>query len=119
MSRTAAIAAALLAIAAPARGQTGPCPRAVPDSATVRYGQVFIDGKKVGAVVKVKRENADPETYEIVDPEPAALKALPVAKIDLIQYRRGAEAEQRYRLCPGVVAIVITTKKSARGARGL
>jgi hypothetical protein len=110
--------AALVALAGSARGQSRQCPPVVPDSATLRWGQVFIDAKKVGALVKVKRESADPETYEIVDPEPPALKALPVAKIDLIQYQRGADAERRYGLCPGVVAVVITTKKSARGARG-
>jgi hypothetical protein len=107
-----AAALALPVIARPSLAQSRPpCPPVVSDSATQRYGQVIIDGKKVGSPVKVKRENSDPETFEIVDPEPPALKALPVAKIDLIQYQRGAEAERRYGLCPGVVAIVITTKK--------
>jgi hypothetical protein len=111
------IAAALFALAGPARPQTPSCPPPVPDSATARWGQVFIDDKKIGALVKVKREGVAPETYEIVDSEPPALKALPVAKIDLIQYSRGGDAERRYGLCPGVVAIVITTKKSGRGSK--
>jgi hypothetical protein len=99
---------------APTRANPGkePCPPAVAESAAERYGQVFIDGKKVGTAVKVKREGGDPETYEIVDSEPPQLRKLPVAKIDLIQYSRGPEAEKRYGLCPGVVAIVITTKKA-------
>ena len=107
----AAFVVTLAVVAEPATAQSARCPPTVPDSATERYGQVIIDGKKVGSVVKVKREGTDPETFEIVDPEPPALKALPVAKIDLIQYSRGADAERQYGLCRGVVAIVITTKR--------
>jgi hypothetical protein len=87
-----------------------PCPPEVPAGATERYARVFIDGRAVGGNLKVKLESGEPESYEILDPEPAELAKLPVAKIDLIRYDKGPEAEAKYGLCKGMVAVVITTK---------
>ena len=87
-----------------------PCPPIPADSARERYGRVFIDGRLAGGNLRLRREGGEPESYEIVDPEPRELEQLPVSKIDLIQYDSGPEAEAKYSLCKGMVAIVIKTK---------
>jgi hypothetical protein len=120
--RSILLAAALGLAATTASAQSGqaksgtPCPPAVADTASIRYGRVFIDGKAVGGNLKVRREPGEPETYEIVDPEPTELEHLPVSKIDLIQYLKGPDAETKYRVCQGMVAIVITTKRAKRAS---
>ncbi|MBX3147558.1 MAG: hypothetical protein KIT76_10670 [Pseudolabrys sp.] len=75
-----------------------------------RIASVFIDGREVAAGLSARRGAEEfPETYSLDGPEPEALAALPVERIDLIEYARGADAERRYRLCPGGVALLITT----------
>jgi len=86
------------------------CPEPVPGDEPSRFGSVFIDDRRIATNVAVRRTNEFPETYELVGPEPSALAALPVERIDLVQYVRGPEAEQSYALCPGTVAILFATK---------
>jgi len=72
---------------------------------------VLIDGRAVARDVPMRLEQLAPESYQIVGPEPAALAATPVARIDLIQFVSGPEAEARYGLCPGTVAMLVTTRR--------
>ena len=103
--------------AAGAAPETGPvpsteCPPAVSLDQPARFGSVFVDGRMVGANLAVRRTNPFPETYEIDGPEPAALAAIPVERIDLVQYVRGDDAERTHALCPGTVALLFTTRPS-------
>jgi hypothetical protein len=117
MIRISTIAAGLLLCARAGEAQESkpgdklPCPPAVADTASRRYARVFIDGRQVGGNVLVEQE-AGSISYDIVGQEPAELAKLPVNRIDLVSYDSGAEAEKKYRLCPGMVAILITTKKT-------
>jgi len=89
------------------------CPEPVSADEPSRFGSVFIDGRRVASNLAVRRTNAFPETYELVGPEPGELAALPVDRIDLVQYLRGPDAEMSYALCPGTVAILFATKPAA------
>ena len=115
--RTAIVVAGVALVAGSASGQEQkqvaklPCPPVPTDTTHDRFGRVFIDGKRVGGNLRLRLESGEPESYEIVDPEPRELERLPASKIDLIQYDRGPEAEAKYSLCKGMVAIVIQTKK--------
>ncbi|MHB1327319.1 MAG: hypothetical protein ACYC2K_03880 [Gemmatimonadales bacterium] len=85
------------------------CP-ATDTTAGQRVASVFIDGREVAAGLLARRGAEEfPETYSLDDPEPEAIASLPVERIDLVEYVRGVEAEQSYRLCPGGVAFLITT----------
>jgi len=86
------------------------CPAPVSQDQPSRFGSVFIDERPVARNVPVRRTNEFPETYELTDPEPPELAALPVTRIDLVQYLRGPEAEATYQLCPGTVAVRFVTK---------
>lgn len=72
---------------------------------------VFIDGKRVGDHLRARREQLDPETFELSDAEPPALASLPPEAVDLLQFSRGEDAETTVGLCPGYVALLVTTKR--------
>jgi hypothetical protein len=86
------------------------CPAPTAPGDSLRSGTVMIDERAVARDVPMRLEQATPESYQIVGPEPPALAALPVARIDLIQFVSGPEAEARYFLCPGTVAMLVTTR---------
>lgn len=90
------------------------CP-AVDTTAGVRIASVFIDGRQVASGRRARLDAPFPETYSLEGDDPAELKALPVERIDLIQFLRGEDAERAYRLCPGGVAFLITTRASRLG----
>ncbi len=79
-------------------------------TAGIRIASVFIDGRRVAAGRKARLDQPFPETYALEGEEPAEVKALPVERIDLIQFLRGEEAERVHQLCPGGVAFLITTR---------
>lgn len=106
----------VVACAAPARREAAapkpaPCPPPTAVGDSLRSGSVLIDGRRVAERVPLRLEQLVPESYSIVGPEPPALAALPVERIDLIQFTSGPEAEARYGLCPGTVAILVTTRR--------
>lgn len=111
----ALVAAAMVGCGAGRSGVQTPisptdCPEPASADEPSRFGSVFIDGRRVASNVAVRRTNAFPETYELVGPEPSELAALPVERIDLVQYLRGPDAEMSYALCPGTVAVLFATK---------
>ncbi len=71
---------------------------------------VFIDGKRVGDHLRARREQVEPETFELSDVEPPTLAALRPEAVDLLQFSRGLEAENTFGLCSGYVAFLVTTK---------
>lgn len=87
----------------------GRCP-VVDTTAGVRAASIFIDGKLVEAGRTARLTQEFPETFALDGDDPPALAALPAGKIDLLQFVRGVEAETDYRLCPGGVAFLITTR---------
>lgn len=93
------------------------CPTPPDSTGPERLATVLVDGRLVAANVKARLERSFPESYQLEEPEPPALKAIPAAEIDLIQFARGPEAEREYGLCPGVVAFLITTKRSGSAPR--
>jgi hypothetical protein len=93
------------------------CPAAPDSTGPLRLATVFIDGRPLATNVRARLTSAFPESYELEPPEPAAVAAIPVQSIDLIQFVRGPEAELAYRLCPGAVAFLITTKRPEAGVR--
>ncbi len=109
------VSIALGALIGCAAGTPGGAPTAVRCPATDtaaghRTASIFIDGREIAAGLSARRGTEEfPETYSLDGPEPEALAALPVERIDLIEYVRGADAERSYRLCPGGVAFLITT----------
>lgn len=114
--RWAALAASVAALGCAASG-----PRSVPPpgalacpvvdtAAGKRLASIVIDGRLVAERLPARREQEMPETYQLDGPEPAELERLPPERIDLLQFVRGPEAEKEYRLCPGGVAFLITTK---------
>lgn len=72
---------------------------------------VFVDGRRVGDHLAARRERVEPETFELSDPEPPGLASLRPDEFDLIQFSRGTEAEEALGLCPGYVALLVTTKR--------
>ena len=106
-----ALGAACSSPKSPAVAATPACPPAVPTDQPARFATIFVDGKVVASNLEARREQEFPETYELVNPEPPAVAAIPAGTIDLIQFLRGPDAERDYDLCPGVVAFVISTKK--------
>ena len=117
MRATRAWAALLTAGAcgAPARPALVPTPalvdcRLVDSAAGTWRAAVFIDGQRVGDHLRARREQVEPETFELGEAEPPLLAALGPERIDLIQFTRGEEAEATLGLCPGYVAFLVTTK---------
>jgi hypothetical protein len=90
----------------------GSCPPVVSLDQPARFGSVFVDGRQIATNVSVRRTSAFPESYEIDGPEPEALAAIPVERIDLVQYVRGDDAERTHAICPGTVALLFTTRPS-------
>ena len=90
-------------VAAPA-----PCPPS-PGPDRLR-ASVFIDARRVADAVPVVLTAADPETYDFVGDPPPAVRDLPVARIDLIQFVSGDAARLEHGACPGMVAVLITTR---------
>ncbi len=72
---------------------------------------VFIDGKRAGDHLRARREQLEPETFELSEADPPALASLRPDELDLLQFSRGEEAEHRVGLCPGYVAFLVTTKR--------
>jgi hypothetical protein len=96
-----------------------PVPCAVTDTAAGhRIASVFLDGRRIAAGLPARLVQAFPETFELEVDDPPALAAVPVERIDLIQFQRGLDAEREYQLCPGGVAYLITTKPGRRGTLG-
>lgn len=88
-----------------------PCPPPTAPGDSLRSGTVLIDGRPVATAVPMRLEQLTPETYTIPGPEPDSLRALPVERIDLIQFLSGPDAERLYALCPGTVAMLVTTRR--------
>lgn len=72
---------------------------------------IFIDGTRVGDHLAARREQIEPESFELTDPEPPGFAVLWPEAIDLLQFSRGTEVESALGLCPGYVAWLITTKR--------
>ncbi len=112
-----ALAATLAAACAGSARQSAvqPAPancRPVDSAAGLWRATIFIDGTRVGDHLAVRREQVEPESFELTDPEPPGLAALRPEAIDLLQFSRGPEVETTLGLCPGYVAWLITTKRS-------
>lgn len=113
-----ALAALTAACASPRAAPTpdpqdqAPCPTA-DTTAGAWIASIFIDGEAVARRLPAKREQEFPETFALLGDDPPALASLAADRIDLIQFVRGADAEAEYRLCPGEVAMLITTRRPA------
>ncbi len=123
----AIVTAGLLVGCASFRGQASSasppsgCPAPPDSTGPARLATVFVDGRPIATNVRARLERQFPESYELEPPEPPALTAIPIESIDLIQFASGQAAERDYQLCPGVVAFLITLKRSAgtpSGPRG-
>lgn len=71
---------------------------------------VFIDGRLVGDAVPVVRTASEPETFDFAGDPPPAVRDLPAERIDLIQFVSGEAAAAEHGACPGMVAVLITTR---------
>ncbi|MGE0443249.1 MAG: hypothetical protein AB7L66_09635 [Gemmatimonadales bacterium] len=86
-----------------------PCPPA--DTVANRWiASVVIDDRVVAEHLAARREQEFPEVFALEGPDPEPLARLPAGRIDLVQFVRGRDAEEAYRLCPGGVALLITTR---------
>ncbi len=95
---------------APSPGASG-CPPPPAADAAQRLAVLFIDGRLAADSVPVRRTQEFPEAWEIVGPEPDAMRRIQVHDIEHISFASGSAAEDSHRLCPGQVAILITTRR--------
>lgn len=107
----ATLAAACAGSAPPAAVEVRPADCRAVDSAAGQWrAAIFLDGVRVGDHLAARREQVEPETFELTDPEPPRLAALRPETIDLLQFTRGPDAETALGLCPGYVGWLVTTK---------
>ena len=84
-----------------------PCPTVPADRL---LGSVFIDGRRIADGVPLVQTAREPESYDFVGEPPPAIRDLPVDRIALIQYVSGDPARTDHGACPGMVAVLITTR---------
>lgn len=112
----AAVGLAVLAgCAAGARPDTGTgledCPPPTGITDTLRFGSIVIDGVVAARGTPFRLESSDPPTYAVVGEEPPALARLPVERIELVQFVSDPQATRRYDRCPGIVVMIISTRR--------
>lgn len=89
--------------------------RTVDSLSGVWLAAVFVDGTRVGDHLPARRDQVEPETFDLTGPEPPGLASIRPEDLDLLQFSRGAEAERTLALCPGYLAILVTTKPRRQG----
>ncbi len=110
MTRRLPLATALLVGCARAAAVPTPVPCPPIPAPGQLLASVFLDARRVADGVAVALTATDPETYDFVGDPPPAVRDLPVARIDLIQFVSGDAARLDHGACPGMVAVLITTR---------